>query len=81
MRPLRFLVLFVAAVGTGAQSSHGQDPPGSGGQRLTYSVKHGSARNLAPVLAKHFKGAAEIQAVPDSPDKVVSGADEKAPRG
>ena len=37
-------------------------------QQFTYAVKHGSAKNLAPVLAKHFKGVAEIQVVADSPE-------------
>jgi type II secretory pathway component GspD/PulD (secretin) len=34
-------------------------------KRTLYVVKHGSARELAAVLAKHFKGDAEVQALPE----------------
>jgi Bacterial type II/III secretion system short domain len=34
-------------------------------RRLVYIVKHGTAKDLASVLSQHFKGVAEIQALPD----------------
>ena len=34
--------------------------------RLAYFVKHGSAKELAGVLAKYLKGDAEVQLIPDS---------------
>jgi type II secretory pathway component GspD/PulD (secretin) len=46
------------------------DPPApakddAANKRLIYIVKHGTAKDLAAVLGEHFKGAAEIQALPD----------------
>lgn len=43
------------------------DPPknDAGPKRVTYIVKHATAGGLAAVLADHFKGSAEIQALPD----------------
>jgi hypothetical protein len=35
-------------------------------KRLAYVVQHGSAKDLATILGKHFKGEAEVQALPDS---------------
>ena len=35
-------------------------------KRLLYVVKHGSAKDLAAVLGEHFKGVAEVQALPDA---------------
>jgi type II secretory pathway component GspD/PulD (secretin) len=35
-------------------------------RRAVYFVKHGSAKDLAAALAKHFKGEAEVQVLPDS---------------
>jgi type II secretory pathway component GspD/PulD (secretin) len=40
-------------------------------KRGAYVVKFGSAKDLAAVLAKHFKGAAEIQAGPDGSGNVL----------
>ena len=37
----------------------------SDAKRLLYIVKHGTAKDLASVLGQHFKGVAEIQALPD----------------
>jgi type II secretory pathway component GspD/PulD (secretin) len=42
-----------------------QDRPGAEPKRGAYVVKHAAAKNLAGILAKHFKGAAEIQVGPD----------------
>jgi Bacterial type II/III secretion system short domain/Bacterial type II and III secretion system protein len=36
-------------------------------KRLVYVVQHGSAKDLAAVLGKHFKSDAEVQVLPDSP--------------
>jgi type II secretory pathway component HofQ len=35
-------------------------------KRIAYIVQRGTAKDLAPVLAKHFKGEAEVQAMPDA---------------
>lgn len=43
----------------------GQDKDAAKNQRLVYVVKWGSAKELAAQLDKHFKGAAEVQALPD----------------
>ncbi len=42
-----------------------QERPAAEPKRGAYVVKHAAARDLAGLLAKHFKGAAEIQAGPD----------------
>jgi type II secretory pathway component GspD/PulD (secretin) len=39
---------------------------GQAAKRTFYVVKHGSAKDLASVLAKHFKGDVEVQLVPDA---------------
>jgi type II secretory pathway component GspD/PulD (secretin) len=44
----------------------GKEDQGAGNKRLIYLVKHGSAKDLAAVLSEHFKGVAEIQALPDA---------------
>ena len=38
----------------------------SGAKRIVYIVKYGTAKDLASVLSQHFKGVAEIEALPDS---------------
>jgi type II secretory pathway component GspD/PulD (secretin) len=35
-------------------------------KRIVYVVKHGTAKDLAAVLSKHFKGEVEVQALPES---------------
>jgi len=40
-------------------------------KRTFYVVKHGDAKGLAEVLAKHFKGDAEVQVLPDGPSNVL----------
>jgi type II secretory pathway component GspD/PulD (secretin) len=43
-----------------------QETPTVKNKRTVYLVKHGAAKDLALLLGKHFKGDAEIQALPDS---------------
>jgi type II secretory pathway component GspD/PulD (secretin) len=40
-------------------------------KRLLYVVRNGSAKDLAAVLSKHFKAAADIQALPDGPSNCL----------
>jgi type II secretory pathway component GspD/PulD (secretin) len=40
-------------------------------KRIAYVVKYGDAKTLAGLLAKHFKGDAEIQALPDGPSNCL----------
>jgi type II secretory pathway component GspD/PulD (secretin) len=54
------LVALTAVAAAGAQERAGAET-----KRGAYVVKHGAAQDLAGVLAKHFKGAAEIQAGPE----------------
>jgi type II secretory pathway component GspD/PulD (secretin) len=54
------LFLALAAVTTATA----QDRPAAEPKRGTYVVKYASAQDIVPILAKHFKGAAEIQAGP-----------------
>jgi hypothetical protein len=42
-----------------------QERPAAESKRGAYVVKYAAARNLAGILARHFKGAAEIQAGPE----------------
>src|SRR5262245_8309368 len=42
----------------------GDDGPGKA-QRLVYVVRYGSAKDLAGALSQHFKGVAEVQALPE----------------
>jgi type II secretory pathway component GspD/PulD (secretin) len=46
------------------------DPPAkddaAANKRIVYIVKHGSAKDLAAVLAEHFKGVADVQTLPDA---------------
>ena len=53
----------------GLAASAVADPPAPAkddAKRLLYPVKHGAAKDLAAVLAAHFKGVAEISALPDA---------------
>jgi type II secretory pathway component GspD/PulD (secretin) len=47
-----------------------QDKPADT-KRGAYVVKHAAAKDLAPVLAKHFKGVAEIQAGPEGTNNLL----------
>jgi hypothetical protein len=57
------LALGLAAAAAAADPAAKDD---AGNKRLLYIVKHGSAKDLAAVLGAHFKGAAEVQALPDA---------------
>jgi hypothetical protein len=57
--PVLIVALAVAATATA------QERPAAEQKRGDYVVKYAGAKDLAAVLAKHFKGAAEIQAGPE----------------
>ena len=64
----RAVGVLTLVIGSAALAS--ADPPApakddAANKRLLYVVKHGSAKDLATVLGQHFKGVAEIQALPD----------------
>jgi type II secretory pathway component GspD/PulD (secretin) len=58
-------LLVAALVALAATAGAAQDRPGTESKRGAYVVKYAAAKDLAGILAKHFKGAAEIQAGPD----------------
>jgi type II secretory pathway component GspD/PulD (secretin) len=60
------LVLVLAAGLLVLGGGRAEDPAAAKATRTVYFVKHGDAKELAGVLAKHFKGDAEVQAVPDA---------------
>jgi hypothetical protein len=68
MRPFVPLLLSLIGVCLIAHVSSAQDQPASVAQKATYPLKYVSPRTLAPVLAQHFKGAAEIQVAPEAPE-------------
>lgn len=53
----------VALAATAAAAA--QERPGAEWKRGAYVVKYAAAKNLARILVKHFKGAAQIQAGPE----------------
>jgi type II secretory pathway component GspD/PulD (secretin) len=59
-RLLACSLVALAALPTAAQERPATEP-----KRGTYVVKYAAAKDLAGILAKHFKGAAEIQAGPE----------------
>jgi hypothetical protein len=71
MRNCLTLWILFLAVCTSDQPAHAQDKPAGDTERLTYVLKYIHAKDMVSVLAKHFKGAAEIQAVPESPVNVL----------
>jgi|SRR5215470_3016167 len=54
------LLVLAAVEVTTAQERLGAEP-----KRGSYVVKYAAAKDLAGILAKHFKGAADIQAGPE----------------
>jgi type II secretory pathway component GspD/PulD (secretin) len=68
-------------LGLGWYAAAGQDkerpaaPKGEDGaakdKRIAYFVKYGSAKDLAAVLGRHFKGAAEVETLPGSPSNCL----------
>ncbi len=63
------LVLGLAAFAAGdspAPKDQTAKDGASAARRLVYIVKHGTAKDLASVLAAGFKGDAEVQALPDA---------------
>ncbi len=43
----------------------------SAAKRIVYILKNGSAKDLAPILAAHFKGVAEVEALPEPTDNCL----------
>src|SRR5262249_55094219 len=66
----RALILVVGLFLLG-ERGHTQDSSSRNNKRTVYVVKHGSAKDLARILAKHFKGDAEVQVLPDSPSNCL----------
>jgi type II secretory pathway component GspD/PulD (secretin) len=60
----RLLVSALVAL-TAVAAAAAQERPGAEPKRGAYVVKHAAAKDLAGLLAKQFKGAAEIQAGPE----------------
>jgi len=60
----RLLLLALVALGSVA-AAVAQERPGAEPKRGAYVIKYAAAKDLASILAKHFKGAAEIQAGPE----------------
>jgi len=59
------LVLTAALLGLLSRAGgHSQDVPATKVKRAVYFVRHCDATELAVVLARHFKGDADVQAVP-----------------
>jgi hypothetical protein len=58
-------LLVCALLGLAILPAAAQDRPAAEPKRGAYVVKYAAAMNLAGILAKHFKGAAEIQAGPE----------------
>jgi uncharacterized protein (TIGR03067 family) len=58
-------LLASALVALAIMPATAQERPAAETKRGAYVVKYSPAKNLADILAKHFKGAAEIQAGPE----------------
>jgi uncharacterized protein (TIGR03067 family) len=58
-------LLVCALVAVAVLPAAAQERPTAEMKRGAYVVKYAAAKNLAGILAKHFKGAAEIQAGPE----------------
>jgi hypothetical protein len=58
-------LLACALLALAALPATAQEPPAVKQKRGAYVVKYAAAKNLAGILAKHFKDAAEIQAGPE----------------
>lgn len=59
------LLFGLAAFAVGAAPAPPAKDDGGANKRVLYIVKHGSAKDLAAVLGEHFKGVADVQALPD----------------
>lgn len=69
-RRFLMLVLFAGLLAL-VQGGTAQEAPGAKNKRIAFLVKQGSAKDLAALLSKHFKGDAEIQALSDSPSNML----------
>jgi type II secretory pathway component GspD/PulD (secretin) len=63
---LAFFFLLASFVVVSA-AARADDPPAAKNKHIVYVVKFGAAKDVATVLAKQFKGEAEIEALSDSP--------------
>ena len=71
MTPRFMSISVLAALLVLAGAGQAQDAAASRDRRIAYVVQHGDARELAGILSKHFKGDAEIQALPDAPSNCL----------
>jgi type II secretory pathway component GspD/PulD (secretin) len=69
MKPVPSLILLAGLLAAGP--THAQDTSAPKNKRIAYVVKYGDAKNLAGILSKHFKGDAEIQALPEGPSNCL----------
>jgi type II secretory pathway component GspD/PulD (secretin) len=58
-------LLVSAVLALAALPAAAQDAPSAEPKRGTYAVKYATAKDLAGILGRHFKGAADIQAGPE----------------
>jgi hypothetical protein len=68
--PRRLVPVLIAALLV-AGAAAAQERPAAEQKRAAYVVKYAGAKDLAAILAKHFKGAAEIQAGPEGASNVL----------
>ena len=61
------LLVLLGCVVAAAGDRAGEGGPGGKAKRLLYVVQHRDAKQLADALARHFRGEAEVQALPDLP--------------
>jgi type II secretory pathway component GspD/PulD (secretin) len=54
-----------------ALASAADDKAAEKSKRIAYVVKYGSAKDLAKVLGEHLKGAADVEALPESSSNVL----------
>jgi type II secretory pathway component GspD/PulD (secretin) len=64
-------ILLIAGLLTISTGANAQEDSAAKDKRLLYVVKNGSAKDLAAILAKHFKGNADVQALMDAPSNCL----------
>lgn len=70
LRRLGCSILVIAACAAGGWAPAQTEPP-TRARRTVYLVRHGAAKDLAALLAKHFKDDADVQVLPDAPSNCL----------